>query len=494
MDNLNTRKTLSDASLYIIIFIASILSYFLFLIFNYYFKFSVNYELVVYMLSVLGVFVALYIVSTWYILTGNIISLYTIFMLFFFLFNYGQPIMWAFGIHQIDEIGRINLYNFEKPTSSTIVYTQVLTLVSMIMFHLGAIFCYKPKEKHNKRSINISSWNLQLNFKSLLYTCIILSFIVIPVTFFNSISDLLYSQVHGYNALYYDDNRESIPLLSLIQYMFFPCLIGLLVGSKYNRKVKYFVYTIFTMYLIINLLSGDRGSWIIYLVILVFMSHSFHKRINWIKAIIYGVIGIIFMYIVNAIVSLRNTGIDLEGIQTALSVENNPIIRAFFEMGGSMKPALTLVQYGWDIWPYSNSYLNSIIGVFSAKIFDVFDIPFDTLSSWFSQNYLGISYGAGFSIIAESLINYGPILTPLFMIVMGYIIASLTFINKNNSLQHNPFKIFFTVSTMSAFITILRNHSHFVFKSWFFGVLVTFLLVLITKEIIKKNQYKIEES
>ena len=77
-------------------------------------------------------------------------------------------------------------------------------------------------------------------------------------------------------------------------------------------------------------------------------------------------------------------------------------------MGGSMAPVIVLQKYGWDIWPYYNSYMLSILTMLTTKIATILDIPFGFIGSWFSQEYLKISYGAGFSIIAEAVMNYGP--------------------------------------------------------------------------------------
>lgn len=414
--------------------------------------------------------------------------------MFFFLFNFGQPLMWAFGIHQPDEIGVRNLYLFDKASSGNIVFTQALTIISILMFHLGAVFCYKPKKKkinkeHNEKNIT----NNLLTKKSLYYTGVIFSLVVIPVSLYISLFNLYYSQLHGYSALYYDPNKPSSSLLSVIHYMFLPTLFALLIGSNYKKRIRYFVYTVFALYLIINLLSGDRGSWIYGLFLLIYMNHAFYKKIKVRRFIFYSLNSIIFLYIVSAIVRLRNTSITLESIKETISLQEFPLINFIFEMGGSMQPTLTLVQYGWDIWPYHNTYLTAIMGVVSTKVFNLFDIPFSTIDSWFSHQYLGINYGAGFSIVAESLLNYGPVFAPLFMILMGYILISLSYLDKNVTIEDSSFKIFFAVSTMSAFIKIVRGDLHFTLKSWFFGVLLFSVSVYFVREYIRAKNISIEK-
>lgn len=488
MTEIHDSRKKKALAIYILIFVVSIISYLMFLVFNYYFNSNFRYDFTIYILSWVGIFVGLYVFYSWYKITGKVFSLYSIFMLFFFLFNYGQPIMWALGIHLPNEIGESNLYSLGQASTSSIVYTQILTLVSIIMFHLGAVFCYKPKLYKRNVNYGISSDEFrQITSKSIYYTCLFVSLAVIPVTLYNAIVNLNYAQEYGYQALYYGDNRPGNSVFRLLQYLFFPSLVGLLLGSHYRPFIKNTVYLIFSLYLLLNLLSGDRGSWIYYLILLIFMSHTFYKKINVRRMVFYGFIGFLFLYLVNIIVSIRNIGITFENIIESINMENMPIVSAIFEMGSSMKPAIVLVQYGWDIFPYGNSYFNSILGVISTKIFTIFNIPFETLSSWFSQEYLGISYGAGFSIIAESLVNFGPILTPLFMIIMGYIISSLTFLDNEAKYKSNLLRVFFAISTMSSFLTLLRNHSHFTLKSWFYGVLFLFVLILLMREYMKRK-------
>lgn len=51
-------------------------------------------------LNWLGILVYIYAISTWKKKTkSRLFSLYFIFITFLFLFNYGQCIMWALGIH-----------------------------------------------------------------------------------------------------------------------------------------------------------------------------------------------------------------------------------------------------------------------------------------------------------------------------------------------------------------------------------------------------------
>src|SRR5699024_6701750 len=165
----------NEIILYGIVLVVSFFSFIFYLLFNINFNEAKDYTTIIYSLSCLGILAGIYVLFTWYKLTGQFFSLYTIFMLFFFLFIYGQPLMWALGIHLPNEIGEVGLYTLGKPSSSNIVYTQILTLISITMFHFGAVFCYKSKTFiKQSTSNNTNGINSQVTAKAIFYACLIL--------------------------------------------------------------------------------------------------------------------------------------------------------------------------------------------------------------------------------------------------------------------------------------------------------------------------------
>ncbi|MBY0029984.1 O-antigen polysaccharide polymerase Wzy [Priestia aryabhattai] len=450
-----------------------------------------NEQLIV-VFSWLGIGLVIYVFTSWYNLTKSFFDAYTIFMIFFFLFTFGQCFMWAFGIHDENEIGAIQMFpNFGVPSSVDIINAQVITLLGILMFHCGALMCYK--KQFTKRRISGKSVDTELlvdserynriTLKSIFLTSTIIGIIVIPYQLYTSYTDFQIAKSYGYIALYYSDYVSNDPtILGLLNRMFFPCLLGLLIGSKFNKRIQWFVYIIFSIYLILNLLSGDRGSWLYKIIILVWLSHRCYKPINFTKLIKYVVFSLIFLHIVYAIVAIRDSGlsdINLSIISEAFSLEKSPIVTAIFEMGGSMKPTIILQKGGWTEWPYANTYVLAVIGMITNKLIYILGIPFELVSTWFSQDYLGITWGAGFSIIAEALLNGGPFFAPIILLIMGYAITSFIYINHNDVYTKRPLRFLFVASTLHFFIPITRNELHIQMKNWFYGVVVLMGLIML---------------
>lgn len=488
----NNQKT--NVLIGILTLCISILGYILYLFTLSLISSDKNYDSLIFLFSWLGILLAIYIVFTWRRVTGYIFSPYTIFMLFFLLFNYGQSLMWAFGIHKSMEIGQATLYSgFGVANDSDIIKAQALTLISILMFHFGAILSSrKIKIVAQKRKQVLCYQDTSKILKAIYYSSLLLGLLIIPNTLLHAYSDLQTSLVYGYKSLYYSEfANNDATVFALLRRMFFPCLIGLLIGSRYNKKVRISVYIIFSIYLMLNLLAGDRGSWLYKVFTLVWLSHVFYKPINFKKGFKYVLFSIFVIYVTDVIVSFRNTGlsnISISDLRESLSFQNSIFIEPFFEMGGSMNPTIILQKYGWDVWPYANTYLLAMLGMVTNKIIYILDIPFSTISSWFSQEYLGISYGAGFSIIAEALLNFGPLIAPLIMILLGYLISSLIFVNKNSNYKQRPLRLLFVVVTLDVITPVTRNYFHLLLKDWFYGVVVFLIFILLFKTFILKRK------
>jgi len=395
--------------------------------------------------------------------------------------------MWAIGIHMPNEIGRVVMYpGLGIPNNRDIFNAQVLVLTSILMFHFGAVIACIIKGKKNIRKSNkqncelvVSDYKDDINGQKIMYyVCLFLALYSIPITLYFTFRDFQVAQNFGYRALFYSEYaRKGASIFSVFNFMFFSCIVGLLIGSKFNKKTRFLIYIIFIIYMLLKLFSGDRSSWVFKLIILIWLRHISYRPINFktfIKTIPFFIIG---LYLLNAIISLRNTGVSLKKVVETLDFTNSPITSAFFEMGGSMKTIIVLQKYGWDIWPYNNTYILAIVGMVTNRIFDILNIPFAFLNDFFSSNYLGITWGAGFSIISEALLNFGPIFAPLFMMFLGYIISSLLYIENEISYRSNPLRFFFAASTLDSIIMMNRNALHFSLKSWFYGVFVIYILI-----------------
>lgn len=447
----------------------------------------INADIIKFIFSWCGIIVYVYILITWYKQKGKILDLYTIIITFLFLFNYGQCFLWAFNIHENTEIGLGNSYGIGNFNDTEIIISQIISITSIFMFHVGSSFCQKFN-KSNKIE------NKKNHLKSIYDVSKILSIVVVPVTLFKLFLEFKISAQYGYSSLYYGDIATTGIVTEMINRLFYPCIFGLMIGSNFNSKINKIVLGIMLIYFSLSLASGDRGAWAYAILIFIFIYNEYIKKIGLMGFIKLTVLGIVLLNMVTAIVSVRNTGISFESVSEALKIKNNPIIKTIAEMGGSMQVQTTLVRNGYDIYPYGNTHIFAFLGIISDKVIKFLGINYVNLSDWFSQEYLGLNdWGAGFSIVGENLINYGPYGAPIAMLVIGYIFTSLIYLSEED-LKNNPKRVLFALISCISLICIFRGTIAYNLKIYMYMLIVFMGLIkiyyLYSKSLQKKEGIK----
>lgn len=433
-----------------------------------------NIDGTIYILSLLGWVCLFFCIITWKKLTGCFISMYSIYLLFIVLFTYGQCLMWALGIHLPDEIGKSYLYTFNIPNKISILKTQMLTLASIMAFHCGSVMFFNKGEKRKVSTINVTKRK-----RLCLYNiCILTSIISTPLMFYSIIRNIIISRVYGYGAALYNTDVVAAQnnLILLLRLMYFPSIVGLLIGSKYEKRIMYICYINFFVFTLLGLLAGDRGEWLFPLFILVWMHNKYLKKIDFTRLLKYAFVGLVLVIISVAIRDSRSNGITAKGVIDAIIGETNPIVSAVFELGGSMRPTLIILENGWGQYPFGNSYILALLGMVTERIIMMFIPDYLSLSAWFSHSYLGIRYGAGFSIVAEALMNYGPYVALISIYLLGALCSKLFFSIENIDINHYPIYVFFAIGTAYSLLQIIRNTLLVGLKMWIFSTVIMIVI------------------
>lgn len=451
-----------------------------------------------YWLNWLGITIFFYAMMTWHWEKNDkIFSLYTIFFFFLLLFNYGDCIMWALGINQDRglTVGKLLIYGSNLYMSKKdLVDTKWYICLSMLTFHIGALFLVKRKSTYVARVDGIA---LQANAdknkldRSALYKagCIVTA-IVAPVTIGLRVSEVIIARQYGYGALYYSDMSTQSGYVQIIIYLFFPGLIALLIGSDFSKRVVRTVVIIFGIYMVLGIASGDRGNWLYSLIILIWIFNQRKPaRISTvIKLMVIGVVGI---YLLQIVTLSRNYGglgdLSLESFTEALSLDNSPIVDAFFEMGGTMGIVTIFLKLG-AIYPYTNTYLTAILGAVSSRSLSFLGIDFVLIGDWLSQEYFDLNYGLGFTMIAEAYVNGGYIGGLIYMCILGAIIGKLLAMCRDSwDMQNNPVKAFISISSANLLMSLPRGAVYLVVKNFVYGVVIMLLLIYLLKMIVRKD-------
>ncbi|NTQ65432.1 O-antigen polysaccharide polymerase Wzy [Enterococcus faecium] len=417
-----------------------------------------NLDTLKYLLCWVGIGTYVFCIFSWKIITGRIVTLYPIFITFLFLFNFGQCLTWAFGIHTIKDIDVLSLYyRLGVATTQEIIKTQIIIILAILSIHCGAAgvkYSLIEKNKTRQKYVekNTSMYQEIYVFSKFLFPIVIIS------DLYYRVSEAINAMHYGYTALYYNSSIPHINVVFMVlSRLTFPVLLGLLIGSKYNPKVVKVVYATFLVKILLHLISGDRGGWIYGFCVLFVFHVIFYKKINWIKLFPLGISGYFAVRILVTIKRIRNSGFTLDKfVSTFFSLKSGVISEAIAELGGTMGITASLIKQGWNIYPYGNTFFYGLITMPTSDIAKILNLNYQPISDWFSQTYLRISNGAGFSIIAEMLINFGPVFMMFFLYIFGMFVAWFTNI-ENCTIENNALRLMLCGMTTAVMINISRN-------------------------------------
>ncbi len=431
-----------------------------------------------------GYVIFAYAVATWHWKTGaKWFSAYTVFFLFFVLLNYGQPLMWALGIHKAGEIGTQPLFSVSGyvPSAADLIRTEWYICVGMLAFHMAALLLAKRKPKREKTpllpSVTEEAQRERIYLAMRNVGAAILA-VTAPLALYFRYRELLIAREYGYKALYYGDFSTQSGYMQILLFLFFPALICFLIGCRYSARARTVVYLIFGAYALLGLLAGDRGSWVYGLVILVWL-HTYYKKVKLRTYLMLFFVGLVGLYMLSVITAVRDTGLEFgfSDLLNAFSAEESPLVDACFEMGGSMGIITYFLKFGPDIYPYGNTYLTALLGSVLSRVLPLFGIPQVFLANWFSQDYLGVSWGTGFSMIGEAFVNgsyYGGI---LYMAVIGALIGRVLSISARADENTAPQMLFFSVAVLNVVVGFARSISYLTVKELVYGPLLILLLI-----------------
>lgn len=406
-----------------------------------------------------------------YQLENSKIGLASIVLLIGFIFNFGQTAMWSIGIHTNNEIGTGNIYGaFHCPSNREIYISISYSILCFIASSFGmALTIFLKKKKIRKKD----------GMRECIYRVSeIVAIPVVPLTFLKIIMTINYSVKHGYVALYYSGFRIPI-IFEFAERLFFPVLVGILIGSQY-RRVK-IVYAIFALFMISYCFAGERGNWFYDLIILIWMHHRFYEKLDLKKMLKLGLVAFFSLYILAAMVDIRGYGlanISIDDIIEAFALGNNPVIRFLMEMGGSLSVTLMVMSFGENMFQFGNTFASSFLSSISSKVAELFGVHNVYLSNYLSQDLLGISYGAGFNFFAETYING----SYLYMLLYGVIVAMFISGSCDEDSNKFSFRIFIMCIVTPALCSNFRGESLATFKSIMqIGVLYPLTIWIVNK-------------
>lgn len=369
------------------------------------------------MMGWFGLIQLVYCIRSWMKLGYQFISPYVIFLLSLYVFSYGQSFLWALGL----ESERL-LVGFYGISISEIFDAQVLTIIMLAFFHIGAL--YYEKNNFNKLVPLVSIDNTR-RLKQIGWFLFIFS--VFPYMT-DTINDMVLSMTRGYGALYEGEGKIGLDNLSgFIAGYFIPSVICLFIAYKNNKIIRIVLLCIFCLNIIAILLTGGRTNAVILLAILVILYNYLIKRFTK-KWLILGIFGMFFLLqVLTFVATVRVDGVRTVNFEEMNKVDNNAAVDAIAEMGGTMFCLIKSMDIVPDVEPYrfGKSYVYSFTTLIpNLGFWSIHPAKKESnLSDWLTDE-LNLGYGTGFSMCAEAYVNFGYFGFVLFFF-WGWFLASI---------------------------------------------------------------------
>jgi len=411
---------------------------------------------------------------SWKKATGHLLDLYSLFFIALILFSGGQSFLEVLGLNPK------GILDGQFPTE-VVRQALVLVVVSMLMFHAGALYCASSIATRTEELSSSESLEQALRMVG----AIIIGISIGPALY-ELYHDFSLIQMMGYTGKFMQVRVVTgVDAWTLVVAPFLvPGALLLLAGSRGRRGNIILSWLLIGVPSSIYFLLGLRNMGLRGLVALVWL-HA--VVIAPIKKTVLGVVMMVVLVLVPGLAAVRSerwTGIDRIGVllQSYDVMDNNPLVLAIREMGGSF---ITIV-YTTELVPqvrsfeWGMSYLSAMGTVFPNFFWDIHPSLAGGLPSyWLTKEVdpysANTGHTLGFSFIAEAYLNFSWIGTPLFMSGIGYLLAQFVL---RVWKRPDPLRLAIQAVSISFVLFVARGESHLIVRPIFWECLIPYLLVM----------------
>lgn len=431
-------------------------------------------------LSVFSLINTLIVMAFVFKIGKRIFSVSSMFMLFLAVFHFGQAWLYAFG----GEVDKTISYDVFSLYQEQAIYSMLV--FSLVSYNLIALFwiLFSKNDKDMGEALYETPNERKIFDRKLIFNFGIIFFFVllIPVTIYDYLSITITAQF-GHIGLY--ENSGVLSTWAAANSYFPLAIIMVLLGCEPKKNGwKWMYYYAIGRCLLLMILTGKRGSFVIPLLLYIFCKHHFIKKYKR-KHIVWIVIaGFLLLSMISFISYGRGDYSNMDFFEFIR--EKNIIVQILSELGGSF--TTTVLSYNYTL---SNGFLEgkSYLGALSVFL-PLSDLFFADIKKYMSVSNMLNPYspsgGAlGGSLFGEMYINFGYyalILSPLYALLLSKIENVI-----NNADKHSLFAVCSSVYISYGFWIYVRGNLVdvvFIAKR----TLYVFILYLVFKELFGRRR------
>lgn len=449
--------------------------------------------------SMLGVVEIILVVVNWHNCYYRLLSPSLIVLIALYLVMCGQSVMWAFGLEAgyRDIIQSPNWGFDEVQIVKGLLFSELcilLTHITVTRFVDKGTRKTKTSSNTAKRSKAIKSSS---SYTAILYVATAIIVICIGPYLLDVSQTYSYVLAYGYDRAYDFINYGIDSLVSKVG-AFFPVGVIMIVlcwGKKTeHNESNYFwkalaCYILVALVLLTSLLLGRRTNLILYALtfLVIWFKDKKMKRSTIVLFLVVCLMGMAGMRFVDL---FRSGGIDgwVDVFSFLANSEDNPVIDFLGDIGWNLLSTIevqTLIPLKKD-YSYGFTYLVSLTSIIpNVGFWEVHPATEYGMASTWLQDAMGLSYGVGFSPVAEAYYNFG-VFGPIVFIVAGWFLSrmNMLFERKDQPLSF-LIPVIFTGVIAKSFV---RSCFAAVFRPMFlYMVLIPLIVYFVAKQIDQKE-------
>ena len=405
-------------------------------------------------LKIMGLFgwgqIALSLFS-WRIMTGKVFVPYAIFLVAAYLFCFGQSFLGVFDL--IAE----NRSLFRSFSESDIYIAQIYTLMCLAAFHIGALLAYKNSNYFAVEQNREGGEYIVINkLGKFLVSISFIPFIIV------NIINLVIVSIYGYGGIY-EETDDIIPFgtaIGLIADYFVPGLLCILLTSEPGSKSQKRIFVIFALIILGIMYCGGRSQGVVLVAVSILYYQNYVKPISkkgWMTLCLGG---IMFMYVLTAVAHLRGGSRDnyfQDIVEYQSDDDVNPAIELVSEMGSSMFPLAKTMEIVPDKedYRYGSSYIYALTSIIpNLGFWDKHPAAVHAKLGQWLRATANMSYGPGFSLVAEAYINFGAF-GFVAMLIMGFYFCKI--LNIDDTRGHHILTFLLAIIFTYMSLKMVRN-------------------------------------
>lgn len=418
----------------------------------------------------------------WRYVSKELFSPYLVLFVVLFVFTCGQSIGWATGI----EMSKNLMFRADHGLNTQLLFQGLsYSMLSISFFQIGAILG-SFTNSYVKRLSKWKAGQVTTAYRNLGKILIILC---IPAFIAKTGQNIQAVLANGYTN-YFAVNQARSTLMSLVDFVadwYQPCLLILLVAYRNSDVKRRIIVGAMLVDVVLSLIVGGRSGAVMTIMGMLLTYHYFVRPFKLKQACLGFGFGYVGMAIMNSIAVFR--GETSRSLSRFISVLADSFSNVLGDFIGELGWTLTSICWTMRLVPstepfrYGLSYLTGLLSWVPSFVFggraNHPSVLHSNLAEWLADtNHM--SYGPGYTTIAESYINFG-YLGLIAMLVEGIIIAKFVAQIRKRDVEKNLIGSTFQVLMIMVLMkSTVRSSFSVAFRSFVFVLIPILLLIRFT--------------